>query len=98
MIAATGLLHRINFFLDSYLANGILQFFCDESILQSVWILADKFWRPTKKKCRRYWREFKTCRVFEILPIRRNVEHRSAVATLLYRVRRLQKVYREEFI
>ncbi len=38
---------------------------------------ADKFWRPTNN-----WREFKICRVFEILPIRRNVEHRSAVATV----------------
>ncbi len=25
-----------------------------------------------------YWREFKICRVFESLSIRRNVEHRNA--------------------
>ncbi len=43
---------------------------------------ANKFWPPTNKKCWRYWKEFKICRVFEILPIRRNVEHRSAVDTL----------------
>ncbi len=32
--------------------------------------------------CWRYWREFKICQAFEILPIRQNVEQRTTIPTV----------------
>ncbi len=64
--------------------NGIFEFFFALAISKKV-IISDISGRTlgkslsaclfvqTNKKCWRYWREFKICRVFEILQIRRNV-------------------------